>query len=157
MNEPKTIREALLADALGDLGRLLDQVQTLLPAMQASRKAVVDAHAKVAAQLNKDLKQANAEFAAVAQQAKVKVAEHVLLRVTDAAREAIDAQRQAIQSTGQTVIRAELERAVQRLAAEAEEMIKRQTPAWRPWVYCLVAASAGSAISLALAAWLLAH
>lgn len=51
MNGPGTAREALIAETIGDLARLLDQAQALQPAMAESRQALVDAHAQFADQL----------------------------------------------------------------------------------------------------------
>ena len=40
MNPPSTAREALIAEALGDVARLIDRVEALTPAMDKARQYV---------------------------------------------------------------------------------------------------------------------
>ena len=47
-NRPGTAREALIAEAIGDLARLLDRAEALQPAMLESSRALIEARAQLA-------------------------------------------------------------------------------------------------------------
>jgi hypothetical protein len=44
MNRPTTAKEALLAEALGEMASLIERVDTLAPELQAARHASVLSH-----------------------------------------------------------------------------------------------------------------
>lgn len=44
MNRPTTAKEALIAEALGDMAALIERLETLAPELQASRQALVLSH-----------------------------------------------------------------------------------------------------------------
>lgn len=45
MNRPTTTREALIAEALGDMAQLVDRIEALAPAMDETRRALAQASA----------------------------------------------------------------------------------------------------------------
>ena len=60
MKSPQSSREALIAEAIGELGQLLDRVDTLLPAISEVTRQQVEASAQLADQLSDFETQINA-------------------------------------------------------------------------------------------------
>src|SRR5206468_2023481 len=85
-------REALIAETIGDLARLLDRAEALQPAMAESRQALVDAHALLADQLASFA----AQVTALTEKAKVQAVKHILARADEAARRSIEQQGRAM-------------------------------------------------------------
>ena len=52
MNRPTTAREALIVEALGDVARLLDRIESMTPAMDTTRRALVRANADLGDRVN---------------------------------------------------------------------------------------------------------
>jgi hypothetical protein len=147
VNAPGTVREALIAEAIGDLGRLIDQTQTLQPAMTESRQAFLDAHA----QLANHLAAFEGQIAALSEKAKVQTVKHILVRTDEAARRSIDSQGRAMADAARVAFQAELIPTLQRLQRSIQPLIERQERRWEPLLTHAAAAVTGSAVTGALA------
>ena len=153
MSPPGTAREALIAEAIGDVALLLDRAEALQPAMLESTQALVEAQTRLARQL--------ADFethvAALTEKAKVLAVKHILVRTDEAARRSVDAQTRAMADAAQTLFKTQIDPALQRLAMPLQRLVQRVARPWEHWLTHAATAAVASATTWALAAWLWAR
>jgi hypothetical protein len=146
---PSTAREALIAEAIGEVVGLLDRVEALLPAIDASRQAAADAGAQLAA----GLEALEDRMAAVTETARTQVVQHIVRRTEEAARRAQETQSRAIAEAAREVFRGEVERSLQHLATAVQAASLRRPPAWEAWLTHAATAVAASAATWVLMVW----
>jgi hypothetical protein len=147
VNGPGSAREALIAETIGDLARLLDRAEALQPAMAESRQALVDAHAQLADQLAAFETQVNA----LTEKAKVQAVKHILARTDEAARRSIEQQGRAMADAARVAFGAELGATMQRLQSALQPLTERPGRPWDRWLVHAAVAAAASALTWALA------
>ena len=150
MSPPGTAREALIAEAIGDVALLLDRAEVLQPAMLESTQALVEAQAQLARQL--------ADFegrvAALTEKAKVQAVKHILARTDEAARRSVESQTRAMAEAARTLFKTEIDPALQRLAMPLQHLVQRVDRPWVHWLTHAATAAVASATTWALAAYL---
>ena len=146
MKPPCTAREALIAEAIGDVARLLDRVEALMPALDASREAAAEAGSQLAA----GLEALEDRMAAVTETARTQVVQHIVRRTEEAARQAQVVQSRAIAEAAREVFRVEVERSIQHLASALQAASFRKPPAWEAWL-----THAATAVTASAATWVL--
>jgi hypothetical protein len=150
VSPPGTAREALIAEAIGDVALLLDRAEALQPAMLESTQALIGAQAQLARQL--------ADFetrvAALTEKAKVQAVKHILVRTDEAARRSVAAQTRAMADAAQTLFKTEIDPALQRLATPLQRLMQRVDRPWEHWLTHAATAAVASATTWALAAYL---
>lgn len=150
MTHPSTTREALIADAIGEVAKLIQQVEALAPALEQSRQALADAHGGLAAQLVAF----EGQVAALTEKAKVQAVQHILARTDEAARRSADAQARAMADAARVALGAEIGATLQRLQATAAAPLRSR---WELWLTHVAAAATASATTWALAVTLWAR
>jgi hypothetical protein len=153
VNQPGTAREALLAEAIGVLARLLDRAEALQPAMLESRQSLVEAHAQLADQLAAF----ESHLTVLTETAKVLAVKHILARTEEAARRSVDVQSRAMTEAAQTLFKAQIEPALQRLAWPLQQLVQRVDRPWEQWLTHAATAAMACAASWVLAAYLWAR
>lgn len=149
MSHPGSVREALIAEALGDLAKLLDRAEALQAAMLDSGRALTDARTELAEQLAAF----ESHLTALTEKAKVQAVRHILARTDEAARRSVEAQRQAMADAAQALFRLEIEPALRRLAAPLGQWLERVQQPRHPWAACVATAVSASGLTWMLAAW----
>jgi hypothetical protein len=144
-----TAREALIAEAIGEVVGLLDRVEALLPAIDASRQAAADA----VVQLTTGLEALEDRMAAVTETARTQVVQHIVRRTEEAARRVQETQSGAIAKAAREVFRIEVQRSLQQLATAVLSEGLRRPSAWEAWLTHAAAAVTASAATWALMAW----
>lgn len=151
MNDLTTAREALLAEALGQVATLVEQLEDLAPVLNASRESIVRASENASAQLGVF----ETRMAAVSQHAQTVAVRHIAKRTDELARSSSEAQTRAMQEAARALFRSELGPALQRLAVSLQD---RPRPArFESWPTHAAVAILASALSWAMAAWLWAR
>jgi len=148
-----TAREALIVEVIGDVVGLLDRVEALMPALDASRQAAADAGAQLAA----GLEALEERMAAVTETARTQVVQHIVRRTEEAARRAQEIQSRAIAEVAREVFRGEVERSLQRLATAVRAASLRAPPAWEAWLTHAATAVTASAATWLLMVWSAGH
>ena len=147
MTAPSTAREALIAEALGDVARLIDRVEALTPAMDQSRRAL--------AQANADLVHCVVGFegrmGAITENAKIKTMEHVVSRTNEVARQSLDQQTRAMTEAARALFSAELAPALRQMAASLRPLVERAERPWELWL-----THAATAAAATVASWITA-
>ena len=150
MNAPGSAREVLIAEAIGDLGRMIDRAQALQPEMAESRQALVDAHA----QLTFQLAAFEAQVVTLTEKAKVQAVKHILARTDEAARRSIELQGRAMADAARVAFGAEVGATMQRLQSALQPLHERPDWRWERWLTHAAAAATGSAATWTLAVML---
>ncbi|MBX3620811.1 MAG: hypothetical protein KF891_12630 [Rhizobacter sp.] len=149
MMHPNTTREALIVEALGEVAKLIRQVEALAPALDHSRQALADAHSALSGQLAAFENQ----VVALAERAKVVAVKHILARTEEAARQSADLQSRAMADAARVAFGADLGAALQRLQSLHERPGRRL----EQWLTHAAAAATASAATWTLAVMLWAR
>ena len=153
---PSTAREALIVEALGEVAALIDRVETLAPALDASHRALVQASAGLAHQVTAF----EARMAAITENAKLTAVKHIARRTDEITRSSLDAQTRAMEEAARALFRAEVGPALQRLVMPLQhltDLAQRGARPWERWATHAATAALGCAATLALAAHMWAH
>ena len=146
MNQPTTAREALIAEALGDIAHLLDRVESLTSAMDSRRLALEQA----SAQLDARLGAFDGGMSSLTHQAKTKAVEHILLRTGEVARQTVEAQTRAMEEAARLAFAAQVEPMLARINASFGQIAHRVDRPWDLWL-----THAATAAVSAVFTWLL--
>jgi len=153
MSGPSSAREALLFEALGEVAILLERVETVAPAMDASRLALISA----STELTHRVGVFESRMAALTDNAQVQAIKHIARRIDELAHRSLDAQTQAMEDAARTIFRAEVGPALQRTALPLQQLAALAQDSMRPWNRWLTHVATAvltSALSWAMAAWL---
>lgn len=150
MNLPGSAREVLIAEALGDLARLLERAEALQPAMLESRQALVEAHVR----LTDQLATFETHVAALTERAKVQAVKHILARTDEAARQSVQMQTRAMTEAAQGIFKEEIRQVLQRRSLPQQHQLQQR---WGHLLGHAMTAAVASLLTWALAAHLWAR
>jgi ABC-type transporter Mla subunit MlaD len=156
MNPTSTAREALIVETLGEVAALIDRVEAVAPALDASRRALIKASTELAGQVTAF----ESHMADITENAKVQAVKHIARRSDEIARGTLDAQTRAMEEAARTLFRSEVGPALQRVTTPLQhlaELAKRGAHPWELWLTHAATAVVASALTLTLAAWLWAR
>ncbi|MBT9552964.1 MAG: hypothetical protein IV088_19100 [Hydrogenophaga sp.] len=153
MSDLVTVREELMAVAIGDLGTLLDRVEKFAPQLDASRMELLSASSDLA-----DMVEAYAKrMDEITENAKVQTVKHIARRADEMARATVDTQTRAMEEAARVVFRNEIGPVLQRVTLPLQEfadLARKDARPWEGWLLHAATAVLASAISWAMAAWL---
>ena len=147
MSNPATAREALLVEAIGDVAKLMHEVEALAPALNDMCAALRQANAS----LERELAGFEGRMAAITENAKTLTVRHIAARTDEAARRASDQQTRAMADAARIAFGAELGATMQRLQTMLRPLIERQRNRWDTWLTHAAAAGVAS-----VATWVVA-
>lgn len=148
MNPPATSTEALLIEALVEMSDMLDRVETLVPALDTGQRGMLEANARLVAQLAA----IEVRMVAFAEAAKVHAAKHIAERTNEAARHTIELQLRAMQEAARMLFQKELGpslRALVQPLQRVQEVVRRSARPWDTWL-----AHAATAAVASVCTWL---
>ncbi|MDR7267838.1 uncharacterized protein (DUF885 family) [Pelomonas saccharophila] len=144
-------REALIAEALGDVGALLDRVEMVSAALQDTCQAVVQA----SADLKAETATANRSAALVMENATTQALRHMARRSDEIARAAAETETRAMEAAARKLFKDELAPAFNRLARSLGGRAETPKPFRGSPAAHAVTAIAASAATWTLAVFLL--
>ena len=150
MNPPATAREALLIEALGEMGDVLDRVEALMPAMEAGRRSLAEAHEMLSAQLSS----LEVRMVASVEAAKNGAVDHISERTRQAARHSIELHLKIMEEAARALFLKELAPALRGLVQpllHVREVLRNSARPWDTWL-----THAATAAVASLFTWLLA-
>lgn len=156
MNGTSSAREALIAEALGEVAALLDRVEAVGPALDGSRLALIHASAELAGQV----KAFESRMAGITENAKVQAVKHIARRTDEITRVSAEAQTRAMEEAARMLFRTEVGPALQRVAMPLQhlaDLAHRGAHPWHHWLTHAATAVAASGLTWVLAAWLWAR
>jgi hypothetical protein len=130
MNAPSTTREALILEALGEAAQLIRRVEALVPALEATRQALVQSMAGMDRQLVAFEHRLNIATGKV----KADAVQHVVARVGEAGQRALNDQAKAMSDAARFALGAELGATTQRLQTTLEALLRMQPSPGARWL-----------------------
>lgn len=146
MNDTETAREALLAEVIGVAANLIRQVDSLVPALNSACAAV----AQACDRLQDGVTATEERMRTASDVAKTLLVNHVARRADDLARNAMEAQMQAMEATIRQLLQRELAPELQRLATTTGQASRLNL--W--WTHVATAVFSATASGVATACWL---
>jgi hypothetical protein len=135
----RSAREALIAEALGDMASLLDRLDALKPALAAACEDL-----RLASEgLANTAEDAEGRVTAIAERATARAVRQIALRAEALVRSAGEAETRAMQTAARELLKAELGLILQRLAV-VDHLASAARPlqtAW--WTYAATALASG--------------
>lgn len=156
MTGTSSAREALIAETLGEMAALLDRVEAVAPALDASRLALINASTELAGQVTAF----ESRMAGITENAKMQAVKHIARRTEEITRVSAEAQTRAMEESARMLFRTEVGPALQRVAMPLQhlaDLAHRGAHPWQHWLTHAATAAAASAVTWALAAWLWAR
>lgn len=156
MSATSSAREALIAETLGEMAALLDRVEAVAPALDASRLALINASTELAGQVTAF----ESRMAGITENAKTQAVKHIARRTDEIARVSAEAQTRAMEEAARMMFRTEVGPALQRVAIPLQhlaDLAHRGAHPWQQWLTHAATAVMASGLTWALAAWLWAR
>lgn len=153
MNGTGTAREALIAETLGEMAALLDRVEAVVPALEASRLALINASTEMAGQIAAF----ESRMTATTENAKQRVVEHIARRADEITRAAAQSHTRAMEEAARMLFTSEMGPALHRVSMPLQHLValaRRGAHPWQHWLTHAATAVVASALTWALAAWL---
>ena len=130
MTSLTSAREALIAEALGDIAQLLDRVESLTSSMDSRRLGLEHA----STQLDARLGAFGVDMSAITHQAKTKAVEHILQRTGESARQSVEAQTRAMHEAARLAFAAQVEPTVAQVNTLFRKCAGRVDRSWDFWL-----------------------
>jgi uncharacterized membrane-anchored protein len=143
MNGTSSAREALIAEALGEMAALLDRVEAVAPALDASRLALINASAELAGQVTAF----ESRMAGITENAKVQAVKHIARRTEEITRVSAEAQTRAMEEAARMLFRTEVGPALQRVAMPLQHLADLAHRGAHPWQHWLTHAATAAVAS----------
>lgn len=156
MSSTGSAREALIAEALGEVAALLDRVEAVGPALEGSRLALIHASTELAGQVTAF----ESRMVGITENAKTQAVKHIARRTDEITRVSAEAQTRAMEEAARMLFRTEVGPALQRVTMPLQhlaDLAHRGAHPWQHWLTHVATAAAASAVTWALAAWLWAR
>jgi uncharacterized protein (DUF885 family) len=147
MNAPTTAREALVVEAIGDAGRLLDRLEQLLPALEGARLALTNADTALVERIDA----LEARMVSITATTTTESVEHLTRQARLMAVRAVESQRVAMAHVARRLFSQEVEPALARLTAALERQVERLGRRGQQWPWHVATALAAS-----MATWVVA-
>ena len=145
MSQPTSAREALIAEALGDIALLLDRVESMTESMEVGRLALANA----SAELSDRMKLWEVDTEKVAQRVQAKAVERIVRRTGKAASDSIELQARAMSAAARLAFSAEVDSNLARLTRSLQQVLHRVDRPWDLWL----THAATAAVSAAFTWW----
>jgi hypothetical protein len=125
----RSTREALLAESIGDLGKLLDRVDTLTPAIDnACKKMTAAAH-----DLAASVKPFTVHIGGIAAETEKTTVERIVSRANAASAKLVEMQTQAMLDLSKAIVDREVGPPLHRLASNLAQLVQQQRRSWETW------------------------
>ena len=125
-----TTREALLAELMGDMAKLLDRVDTVTPAINDARRKMMVAAQELAA----GVAPFKAHMVDIAVETRTTAVEHIVSRANGASAKLIEMQTRAMLDLSKAIVDKEVAPPLRQLAWNLEQLLQRtRRPRWEAW------------------------
>jgi GTPase involved in cell partitioning and DNA repair len=146
MNRPSTAKEALIAEALGDMDLLLKRLEAVVPLVDGTRKTLI----KSSEMISREIATFAPHMKEFTDYAKIQTAKQIDRSVVEVTQRAKEAQLQAMQEAAREMFRKEVDPVVRQVSAQLQQLARlaqsRKNP-WMPWLTHGSAFMAGTALT----------
>jgi hypothetical protein len=147
MNDPVSAREALMIEAIGEAGSLIESVKGLTPALQNSVREIDRAEAS----LRRTLAAFENRMAATTEYAKTQTIQYIARHADDVAKKSRELQTRVMAESAQALFKTELGPVLQRLVMPMQQLVERLDRPWERWLIHAAVAATASATTWILA------
>lgn len=151
MNSPQTTREALLVEALGEIGALLDRVEAVAQSLSSAAEAVD----RTCQRLETQAAAAQPRMAQVAQHAQDVAAKYIARSSLELMHSAADAEFRSMAAFASALFKSELHPALESLRQSANASAASHRQRCASWGMCAAAATASALLTGGLTLYLL--
>ena len=125
-----TAREALVAELIGDMAKLLDRVDTVAPAIHEARRGMTAAARELAA----GVAPFKAHMDDIAVETKKTAVEHIVSRTNSASAKPIRMQTRAMRDLSKAIVDEQVGPPLRQLAGELDRLVEHaRRPWWEDW------------------------
>lgn len=135
----------MIAETLGDLGRMIERAQALVPIMDEARQALVEAHEQLLHEAAAQRASFEKQLAKLGERAQTQVVTHIVARVDEAYRRKVQDQTHEVRDTLRTLLAVEIESAAQR--ASSGRSTGRREPSYEFWLTHLAVAACAATLT----------
>ena len=143
------MREALLAEALGDVAALLARLEALAPTLEQTRQALVDASDA----LTKQAEAFERQMGSITDTAQRRAVAHIARHTGELARQSNERQTQAMTDAARAIFVAEIGPALRPVIESLQRATRRADRSWDRWAVHVVTAVTSSALTWALVSY----
>lgn len=144
MSKPSDAREALIAEAIGDVGRLMQDLAVLASLVEGSRDGLLQAKNE----LDTSLAAFGGQVSAITDHAKSQAVKYMAAKAGEATRQSIEQQSRAMADAARVAFGAEVGATMQRWQFTLNTLLERQRMrAWETWLTHATAAALGSTVT----------
>ena len=130
MERSFTAREALIAELIGDLAKLLDRVDTVTPAINEARRKMTAA----AQDLADGVAPFKAHMADIAVETRTTAVGHIVSRANGASAKLIEMQTRAMLDLSKAIVDKQVGPPLRQLSWNLEQLVQRtRRPWWENW------------------------
>ena len=153
MNSASTAREALIAEALGEVGALIDRLEALVPAVDELGQTAWRAYENLIDRINRFDNQVQNAI----NEAESEALRRILRHAEDITRQSLETQAMAMKTTVRELVRTEFDPATARVLTQMQELAQKRVSTRMVWIYCLTAFCAGADLMALLVHCLPSH
>ncbi len=153
MSHPNTTREALLAEAIGDLGQVLDRLERCQVIVEGADKSFVRAALALGQQTNVFQKQLNDLTRAAERDAR----QRIEALAAQKAEEIAAAQAEAMNKAANQMFADLLRPSMTRLVGPLDQLHQRLDHPWRDWISHALTAASSASWTYVVIQWLPKH
>ncbi len=137
MSDPDTAREAFFLEALGDMANLINRLEAIAPAMDASQRALVQASAKFSRQAAEQGAAFDGHIVQFTAKVKEHAVKHIAQRADEVTQRTLGLQVQAMEEAARTLFLKEVGPELRQLCAPLERlyaMVQENSNPWNAWL-----------------------
>lgn len=153
MNSASTAREALIAEALGEVGALIDRLEALVPAVDGWGQTAWRAYENLIDRINRFDNQVQNTI----NEAESEALSRILRHAEHITRQSLETQAMAMKTTARELFRTEFDPATARVLSQMQELAQKRVSTRMVWIYCLAAFCAGADLMALLVHCLPSH
>jgi hypothetical protein len=133
MNRMRTAKEALIAEALGDLNLLLKRLEAVVPLVDGTRKTLI----KSTEMVSREIAGFAPQMKEFTDYAKIQTAKQIDRTVMEVTQRAKEMQVQAMREAALDMFKKEFHPTVNQVIARLEHLARLAQPRPNPWMPCL--------------------
>ena len=143
MSAPSTSREALILEALGEVGKLLDEVDRLKITMEAGRESL----RQIIGLLGDRLRSFETTVSDLTKRAERGAIEHIAKRTNELTRRLLEEQSQAMRDAARQCFAEQLRPTMAQLDAKLRQLMQRTERPWADWMMHVATATASAVVT----------
>lgn len=149
MNRPSTAKEALIAEALGDLDLLLKRLEAVVPLVDSTRKTLI----KSSETISREIATFAPHMKEFTDYAKIQTAKQIDRSVVEVTQRAKEAQLQSMQEAAREMFKKEVDPVVRQVLAQLQQIAQQRDHPFDRWATYAMAFCCGCLLTVVVLTW----